>query len=77
MQTLKVSDLISRRWDEGLPETADYYYDEPLPTAKLTKRSDPEDFPPDEMDLSDRWVVAVIESQISHEDSQSEPWRRM
>ena len=68
MQTLKVGDLISRRWDEGLPETADYYYDEPPPATKLTKKSGPEDFPPDDMDLSDRWVVAVIESQISHED---------
>lgn len=39
-----------------------------MSTTKLSKRSDPEEFPPNEMDLLDRWVVAIVESQISGED---------
>ena len=43
-----------------------YYYDEH--TLTLTKNSDDNDFPPEGMDLSDAWVVAVLRSGISGEE---------
>ena len=52
-----------QRWSPGLPQTADHYYDEELP-AKLLKRNDFSDWPPQGMDLSDAWVIAVIRSTL-------------
>ena len=48
--------VSASRWQESLPGTADYYYDEP--TVELTKRSTK--LPPDKMDFSDTWVVAIL-----------------
>ena len=69
--TLTVADVVSRRWATGLPQSSDYYYDEP--TRNLTKKSSDGQFPPEGMDLSDTWVVAVVRSGLSGDD-RSERW---
>ena len=66
IHTLTYDKVISRRWTEDLPTSADYFFDEP--TVILNKRSDDNDFPPDGMDLSDAWVVAIVRSGISGDD---------
>lgn len=67
LSELKQGDVISRRWEQGLPRTNDYYYDEPV--IVLTKNST--DFPPKHMDLSNAWVVIVVKSGISGSARQS------
>ena len=51
LSDLNSDQIIERRWEEGLPHTADYYYDEPLPEKTLTRTS--KDIAPDELDLAD------------------------
>lgn len=52
MVLLEVGNIRCRRWDESVLEIADYYYDEPISIIKLSKRSDPDEFPPNEIDQS-------------------------
>ena len=66
ISSLTYDKVISRRWAESLPISADYFYNEP--TLVFNKRSDDNEFPPDGMDLSDAWVVAIVRSGISGDD---------
>ena len=52
ISSLQEDDVISRRWDEGIPESADYYYNKPL-SKKLIKTSPDDDFSPNGMDMLD------------------------
>ena len=45
--------MIARRWTNGLPETADYYYD--LEVKDVSKKL--KEYPPENLDLSDAWVT--------------------
>ena len=60
LSSLDNEQMVSRRWEEGLPHTADYYYDEPLPEKTLTRTS--KDIAPDGLDLADVWVVAIMQA---------------
>ena len=61
-----------------LPQTPDYLYDEESP-AKSKKSSSQDNDPPDSMELSEAWVVAVVRSGISSEEEcvHMKPWPRM
>ena len=49
--------VLPERWTEGKPFTAQYYYDEPLPDSQDT-------LPPNDVDLSDVWVVHVLKANV-------------
>ena len=66
ISSLATDKVITRRWKKSLPKSLDYYYDEPV--LVLTKKSKENDFPPDEMDLSDTWVTAIVKSSISADE---------
>ena len=51
------------RWANGLPTTDAYYYDEEVPVARLIAKSS--DFPPKGVDMSDAWLVKVLESDLT------------
>ena len=55
---------MARRWKSGLPESADYFYDEEV--KDVWKK--PKDFPPDNLELSDAWVVTIVNSKLSREE---------
>ena len=52
---------MPERWSIGKPYSANYYYDE-ITTDEL---------PPDQVDLSDYWVVKVVEAGIGAKDRQA------
>lgn len=49
-----------------MPKTADYYYDEAVPEI-LPKHSPEDEFPLSDIDLSDAWVVAIVNSGFTGE----------
>ena len=51
------------RWVKGLPITDTYYYDEEVPVARLIAKSS--DFLPKGVDMSDAWLVKVLESDLT------------
>ena len=56
--------LNSRRWNEQKPNTPDFFYDEPIKDAN--KR--PREYPLDDVDLIDAWVVAIVNSKVSRDE---------
>ena len=64
MSTLAFDQLISRCWAQGLLESRDYYYNKDVPNLQ----SKSADFLPDHIDLSDTWVVAIVNFKLSQED---------
>lgn len=64
ISSLNQDQVISRRWTGHLNETADYYSDDEIKNVskKLTE------FPPNQLDLSDAWVVAIVNFKLSRED---------
>lgn len=63
MAALSPDQLVARRWAPGLPETIDYYYDEDV--EDLSRKSM---YPPENMDLSDAWVVVIVNSKLSRDE---------
>lgn len=61
--TLSRQESRKTRWTKKLPVTEAYYYDEDVPVARLVAKSS--DFPPRGIDMSDAWVVKVIESDFT------------
>ena len=64
MSTLAFDQLISRCWAQGLLESRDYYYNKDVPNLQ----SKSADFLPNHIDLSDTWVVAIVNFKLSQED---------
>ena len=50
------------RWKAGDPFTDVFFYDEPIPTGRLSWQDIPTKFPPDGMNISDAWIVKIVES---------------
>lgn len=69
ISSLVDEDVIGRRWDEDQLESAGYYFDEQITIIKLTKKSNPDNYRSDELDLSDFWVVAIVESGMSGDET--------
>ena len=64
MTALTTDQLIARRWTDGLPETADYYYDSEVRDVSRKLK----EYPPENLDLSDAWVVAIVNSKLTREE---------
>ena len=70
LSALTLKELESRRWAREMPETANWYYDEPI--KDVTKRISK--FPPDNLELSDAWVTAIIRSTTISRDDRGKRW---
>ena len=75
MSCLSGQALIARRWGAELPHTFEYYYDEAAKDL-WKKASASSSFPPDDMDLSDAWVVAICNSRLTGEERGAR-WRNV
>ena len=64
ISSLSPDQVVSRRWTEDLPETSDYYWDTEIKDISKKLR----EYPPDNLDLSDAWVVAIVSSKLSREE---------
>lgn len=64
MSSLNPEQVVARRWTEGLPETSDYYWDAEV--KDITKKL--REYPPDDVDLSDAWVAAIVNPKLSREE---------
>ena len=70
LSSLTLEELASRRWTAEKPETEDWFYEEPLKDIqkRLTK------FPPYNLDLSDAWVVAILNCSTLSIDDRGINW---
>ena len=66
--TTVAAPIMPKLWSPGKGQNAAWYYDEPLPTYQLDKGNDEHEFPPDNLDLSDAWVVKLMRSNLNRED---------
>ena len=56
--------VVSRRWTKDLDETPDFYFD--MEIKDVSKKL--KEYPPDNLDLSDAWVVAIVDSKLTREE---------
>lgn len=64
LTTLDADEILARRWIEGLPINADFYYDSEV--KDITKKL--QSYPPNNLDLSDAWVAAIFNSRMTREE---------
>ena len=64
ISSLTQDELMSRRWSSDKPETAEWYYGEPIKDVTKSLKA----YPPDNVNFSDAWVVAIVNSSLSRED---------